>query len=208
GTLIADDDDVAGLDAAVRDRVHRRLLALEDAGRPGVATALVAGELDDAAVGGEVAAQDGQAAGGLDRIRQRPDDLLAGRLGRRPGDLADRRVVDGRRVLVQHTGLLQALQEDRDAAGVEEVDGVVVAARLEVAEQRRAVRDAVEVVDVELDAGLARHGEEVQHGVGAPAAGGDGRDRVLQRLARDDVARALSAAQDVHDQTAGRLRDV
>jgi len=41
------------------------LLILEDAGGAGVVEAFVAGDFDDAAVGGEVAAQDDQAAGGL-----------------------------------------------------------------------------------------------------------------------------------------------
>ena len=47
--LVADDDDVAGLDAAVRHGRHRRLLALEHARRAAVVAPLVAGELDDAA---------------------------------------------------------------------------------------------------------------------------------------------------------------
>src|SRR5207302_5893533 len=47
--LVADDDDVAGGDALVRDGLHRRLLALEDPGGPTVVPALVAGELPDAA---------------------------------------------------------------------------------------------------------------------------------------------------------------
>ena len=62
GALVADDDDVAGLDPALGDGLHRALLAVEDARRAAVVAALVAGELHDAAVGREVAAQDGQAA--------------------------------------------------------------------------------------------------------------------------------------------------
>src|SRR5204863_175988 len=63
GALVADDHDVARLDAAVRHRAHRGLLALEDSRGTGVVAALVAGELHDAALGGDVAAQDRQAAG-------------------------------------------------------------------------------------------------------------------------------------------------
>ena len=50
---------------------------LEDARRALVVAALVAGELDHAALGREVAAQDRQAAGGLDRVVERAHDLLA-----------------------------------------------------------------------------------------------------------------------------------
>ena len=78
---------------------HRGLLAVEHARRADVAAALVAGELDDAAVGRDVAAQDREAAGGLERIataaarRRWPARLL--RLG---GVLADRAAGDGDRV--------------------------------------------------------------------------------------------------------------
>ena len=51
--------------------------------------AAVAGELDHAAVGGQVAAQDGEAAVGRQRVVQRAHDVLVGRLGRRLGLLAD-----------------------------------------------------------------------------------------------------------------------
>jgi len=47
---------------------HRGLLAVEHARRARVFAALVPGELDHAAVGRDVAAQDGKAAGGLERL--------------------------------------------------------------------------------------------------------------------------------------------
>ena len=52
--------------------------------------ALVAGELDHAALGREVAAQDRDPAGLLDRVVERADDFLAGRLLGLVGVLADR----------------------------------------------------------------------------------------------------------------------
>ena len=68
--------------------------------------------------------------------------------------------------------------------------------------------DAVEVVDVQLHARLVGDGEQVQDRVGGAAAGGDAGDRVLDRLARDDVARALAAPQDVHHELAGAVGGV
>ena len=141
--------------------------------------ALVAGELDDRALGGEVAAQDREPAGRLERVAQGADHLLPGRLAGGGGDLADRLAGDGRGILVQKPRLRQALREQRDAAGAVEVDGDEAPARLEVAQQRRARADLVEVVDVELDAGLAREREQVQHAVGRAAARCDRGDRVL-----------------------------
>ena len=99
---------------------------------------------------------------------------------------------------------MQALGDQRDAAGGVEVDGDVAAAGLEVAQQRRALGDAVEVVDVELDAGLAGDGQQVQHAVGRAAAASRRGDRVLER--RPCVMMSLGRrprAQHVHDELAG-----
>ena len=95
--LVADDDDVAGLDLLGADRVVAGRLRIEDAGRSAVLAALVAGELDHAAVGRQRAVEDGQPAGRLERRLERDDDLLAGRLDGVRRDLGDRPAVDGRR---------------------------------------------------------------------------------------------------------------
>ena len=56
---------------------------------PRLLAALVAGELDHAALGGEVAVQDRQAAGRLDRVIERPHDLWPSVSLAVVGDLAD-----------------------------------------------------------------------------------------------------------------------
>ena len=71
GALSADHDDVALVDLVGEHCGHRRLLALEHPGRAHVFAALVPGELDDAAVGGDVPAQDREAAGGFERLGER-----------------------------------------------------------------------------------------------------------------------------------------
>ena len=78
GAFVADDEDVVGIDLAGFDGDVAVVLVFEDAGGAGVVEALVAGDLDDAAVGGEVAAQDDEAAGGLERLVPGVDDGLAG----------------------------------------------------------------------------------------------------------------------------------
>ena len=60
------------------DGVEGVLFAVEDARSASVVEALVAGDLDDAAVGREIAAQDDEAAGGLERLVPVVDDDLAG----------------------------------------------------------------------------------------------------------------------------------
>ena len=139
--LVADDDDVARLDLAGGDRLHRVLLALEHARGALVVAALVARELHDAALGRDVAAQDREPAGRLDRVVERADDLLAVGLLRLGGVLADRLAGDGRRVRVQQPGLdAGAARARRDAAGGVQVGGEEAPARLEVAQQSACAR--------------------------------------------------------------------
>ena len=80
--LVADHDHVAGVDPAGLDDGEAVLLALEDARGAALAEALGAGDLDHGALGGEVSVQDREAAVGLDRVVDRPDDVLAGQLAR------------------------------------------------------------------------------------------------------------------------------
>ena len=129
------------------------------------------GDLDHAALGGQVAAQDRQAAVRLERRVERPDHLLAGRLDRARGLLGDRASRDGHRVAVQMAALEQppARPAARRRHGTRSV-GDEAPAGLEVADDRRRRRDAVEVVDLERHAGFARDRQQVQHAVGRAAA--------------------------------------
>ena len=122
--------------------------------------------------------------------------------------LADGLAGDGLGVFVQDPGLFQPLQDDRDPAGGVQIRRDVLTARLQVAQQRRALADPVEVVDVQLDPHLLGHGEEMQDAVGRAAAARDRGDRVLERLAGDDVAGRLAAPEHVHHEPAGFLGDL
>src|SRR5262249_43143059 len=65
-TLVADDDDIAGLDRAGLHGGKRGLFAVEHARRTAVRVAVVTGELDDAAIGRQRPAQDREAAARLE----------------------------------------------------------------------------------------------------------------------------------------------
>jgi hypothetical protein len=119
-------------------RRHRALLAVEDARRAAVVAALVAAELDHAALGREVAAQDRQAAGRLDRVVERADDLLALGLGGLACVLADGPAVTVIASSLSRPPSWQALGDQRHAACRVQVGGDVAPAGLEVAGQRRA----------------------------------------------------------------------
>ena len=59
---------------------------------------------------------------------------------------------------------------------------------------------------LERHAGFARDGHQVEHRVRGSAGRRHGRDRVLERLARDDLRGAHAAPEDVHHQRARALR--
>jgi hypothetical protein len=76
GADVADDDDIAGPDLAGVDAGNQFVLAIEDAGGAFEAFAFLAADLGYAAAFGQVAVEDLQMAGGLDRFFQRVDDIL------------------------------------------------------------------------------------------------------------------------------------
>ena len=188
--LVADHDDVAGDDLAGLDGRERLLLGVEHARRAAVERPVVAGELDGAAVGREVAVEDRDAAARLERRLDRDDHGLALGLDGGVGDLADRAAVDGPRVHVQQPRLLQLARDERAAAGAVHVVRVPAAPRLHVGDDRRLRRDPLEVVDRELDPEVARDRDEVEDGVRRAARS----PRPRQRRSRTTRASRASAA--------------
>ena len=179
---------------------HRRLLAVEHTRRADVSAALVPGELDHAPVRRDVPAQDREASRRLQRIVQRPHHLLALGLLRAGRVLADRRARHRHRVGVQHPRVQQPLQHERHPARLIQVRRDVLPSRLQVAQQRSALGDRLELVDLQRHAHFPRDRQQVQHAVGRAAAGRDRRDRVVQRLLADHLARPPAGAQHVHHQ--------
>ena len=103
---------------------------------------------------------------------------------------------------------LQALGQDGGAAGGVQVGGDEAPARLEVAQARAWTRRSGRSRRCPAARRhLARDGEQVQDAVGRAAGGGDGEDRVLERLAGDQVARLLASSEDVHHELAGGVGD-
>ena len=140
--LVADDDDVAGDDPALPDRLEAGRLRVEDPGRAAVVAPLVAGQLHDAAVRRERAAQDRQAADRLDRRLDRDDDLLA--LASRPPSAAIWAIVRPSTVGSspwRRSRLSSSRMTSADPAGVVHVGRGVAAARPHVGDDRRPVGD-------------------------------------------------------------------
>ncbi len=72
----------------------------------------MAGDLDDAALGGEVALQDDEAAGGLERVVDGVDDGLVGRLDGERGFFGEGLAGDGDLAAVEEAGVEEALGEE------------------------------------------------------------------------------------------------
>ena len=122
GALVADDDDVAGLDRAVLDGVHRGPLAVEDPRGALEDVGVEAGRLHDGPLGGERAGEDGDPAGAVDRLAHRAQHLAV-EVGR--GDVGEvlghRPAGDGEAVAVQQAGIQQGPHDDGHAADAVDV---------------------------------------------------------------------------------------
>ena len=140
-------------DPAVLHRLEAGCLRIEDPRRPAVMEPLVAGELDHAALGRERAAQDGQAAGRLER-RSRSRGRPAGpRVS--TASAAIFAIVRPSTFFSSpwsRSRLRSSRMTRRDAARVVQVRGVVPPARRQVRDDRRPRGDRVELVDRQRDA--------------------------------------------------------
>src|SRR6185436_3140854 len=114
--LVADHDDVTRPDLLVLDGAEALLLGLEDPRGPGLAVALGSGELHHRSFGRDVAAQNRQAAFGLQRIAQRAHDLWASRRLGGTHNLTDRLAGHRDRTLVQESGFGESAEDQRDTA--------------------------------------------------------------------------------------------
>ncbi len=179
-----------------RMRLERRLLALEHDRLAAEALAFLAADLRHRAAGREIAVQDDEVAVLLDRVVEAAHDD-PGRPDSRPA--SSRFSASVRPVTVRHSPCSSPSSSSIFISGVsppmrDQVSHQVAAARLQIRQHRHALADAREIVEAELDAGGVRHGEEMQHRVGRAAQRDDHRDRVLERLLREDVARTNAAS--------------
>ena len=84
----------------------------------------------------------------------------------------------------------------------------VLAERLEVTDVRHCPADAVEVVEAEVDLGLVRDREQVQHDVGRASERHRDGDRVLEGVFGEDVAGGDAEPQHVDDGLTRAVREV
>ena len=152
-SLVTDDDHIALTDFSVQDRLHGRLLRIEDAGRTGVSEHRVvhSGTFDDASLRGEVSKQDRQSAGRVVGCLQRVDDFGVEDFSA-PQVFADALSGGGQRIRPDHAAAGEFLHEGLDAARQMELMKVVGAARRHGAEVWGPVAEVIEGPEVQWDA--------------------------------------------------------
>jgi len=142
----------------------------------------------------------------LDGVLDGAHHDLAGRLHRGRADLRDGAAIHGGLLAMQQVPLEQLAHHERHSACVVQLGGSIAATRPQVGDERRARRDGVEVVDVQIDPELVGDGQQVQHAVGGAAGGGDRGDAVLEGRAVDDVRGPHITPHQIHDQLAAAPR--
>ena len=224
GALVPDEDGVAGLHLAVQHSGDARLLAVVGLGAQGSFKHILGagGVLDDAALRGKVALQDGNAAVSALGVVKAVDDVLAAdRAGKAGGlfgqngiavlveavllqllqILAQRLAGDGHHVQMQHG--LDLLHHPGHAACVVEVLCGPVAGGTDVQQVVCAAMHPVKGVGVDLNAKLMRDGGQVHGGVGGAGDGGVHHDGVLKALLGHDILGGDALLDQLHQLLAG-----
>ena len=106
-------------------------------------------------------------------------------------------------VTVEQPGVEEGLHHDRHPSDAVDVGHDVGPERLDVREVGHPAADPPEVVDGEVDVGLVRHGQQVQHRVGRAAERHDDGDGVLERLLGHDLPGGDPAPQQLDHRLAG-----
>src|ERR1700719_1041911 len=83
----------------------------------------------------------------------------------------------------------QAANEKADTAGAMHIGSNETSGRFEIREKRRALAYGLEIVDLQIDVGLAGNSQQMQNGIGGAAGGGHGSDGVIEGVTRENLPR-------------------
>ena len=171
--------------------VDRRLhggIIVEDQRRPGVLQELAVHRrhLHDAAIRRQIALEHDQRAGLVDRVVERPDDVVV--IDFRSGDVgADALARHGQGVGIEM--FLDALQHALQPAGVIEIlHQVGLAVRPDVGDHRHLTADALEIVEADIEAGAPPDRHHMDDRVGRTPHGHGGGNGVFKGLPDQHVA--------------------
>ena len=198
--LVADHQYFARLVSALLHHLGAGFLRIENPRRAFEHQRLQPRDLDERAIGREVAFENHDPAAG--RKRRTLDHLAVG--ARMVLQLFFQRPARERQAIaVQGTALEQRFQHGVNAACRVKVFREETPARLHVGEERRAPCHAREIIEREADAGLVRDRRNVQPGVGRAAGRGDRGAGVLQALLCHQLSGQRTVFQKIHHDLAG-----
>ena len=200
GALVADDHHIAGDDLPGVDGGDGIVLTVEHPGRTGVGLHLGGhgAALDHAAVGGQIAPEDLQTAGGAVGVFNGTDGVGVQILGA-PDVLPYCLTGDGQAVQIQQVPLGQLCLYGRDAAGGVQLRHVGGARRGQMAQVGSPGGDLVEQLQVHRYASLLGDGQQVQHRVGGAAQGHVTGQGVADAALVDDVPGADVLSDQLHN---------
>src|SRR5262249_14309555 len=157
--------DIASFDLFAGYGVHRIFFALVDSRWAAMVGTFVSRDFYDRAFGREVALQNHKPAARFDRVVGGVDHILPRSLIGKPRFFADGQPADGKLVAVQIAFFAQPAGHQTYSARAPKINRRIFPAGLEVGDHRRAVADLVEILDLQINACLARHRQQVEDGV-------------------------------------------
>ena len=167
GTQVTQHHHIAGHDLARQNGFEGRLLVVKHAGWAGDDRILETGDLGHGAFWRQIALQDGQVPLLVHGLFDGVDDAFVGRgIGHVFQNLGNGLARDRDAVAMQQARIEQNLHHLWDAASLMQVNGQGFATGFEVAQHRRTLADALEVINAPLDTGAVGNGQEVQNCVG------------------------------------------
>ncbi len=208
GPFVADDDHIAFLVFARLNGGERIFLAIEHARGPAMMQMLEPRHFHDGAFGREIAAQAHHAAGRRQRIVVSAHDLLV-RIELHVLQIFGNRLArDGHAIAVDIAAVQQRAHQHRHAARFPHILGDIFAARFQRGEIGRALEDLRHIEQIEFDAGFVRHRGQMQRRIGRAAGRRHNGRRILECLARGDIARADILRQQFHHRLPRLQREI
>jgi hypothetical protein len=158
--LVADDHDVAAFDPAGKDCLHCRLFVVEYSCFAIEGDVIQASGLHHSAIRGEGAPENGEATRRSERPSGRPHHRTVRSGGRHGHELITENATRHcHRVAMKKTRFLERPQNNRNAADPVQIAHHISTEWLHVGDMRRPPADAIEVLEVQRDAGLCRYSQ-------------------------------------------------
>ena len=156
----------------------------------------------------KISLENHETASRLQGLLKRNNHFLSRGLDRALALDANRLPCDGLRRRVQIFPIDQSLRQQSNASCAMHVRSHEASRGLEIGEQRSASADRLEILNVQLNSRFARNRQQVQNRIGRSARRRNGRDRIFESVARENIAGLDSVLQHVHHNLAAGERDV